>query len=139
MPAPPAGWYGDPTGRFPHRYWDGRVWTEHVSSGGITSVDPVDAEQTTPVPVAGSQLVTPTPGTSVVVTETRTTGSPMGWVMGVLVVLAVIVVAYALWSGDGDGDDGAPVTTEPVATTGVAPDTTAVRDTTGIPETTEGG
>jgi hypothetical protein len=24
------GWYQDPQGRFPQRYWDGTRWTEHV-------------------------------------------------------------------------------------------------------------
>ena len=26
----PAGWYGDPMGRYEHRYWNGSVWTENV-------------------------------------------------------------------------------------------------------------
>ncbi len=39
--APPeAGWYGDPFGRFEHRYWNGRDWTENVSRGGQTFLDP---------------------------------------------------------------------------------------------------
>ena len=29
-------------GRFEHRYWNGSEWTEHVSSQGVTSVDPVN-------------------------------------------------------------------------------------------------
>jgi len=36
----PEGWYADPSGRHAFRYWmDGR-WTEHVSDGGTTTVDP---------------------------------------------------------------------------------------------------
>ena len=31
-PTPSAGWYPDPQGGGGVRYWDGRVWTEHVSS-----------------------------------------------------------------------------------------------------------
>lgn len=27
---PPAGWYPDPAGRAPFRYWDGTRWTEHT-------------------------------------------------------------------------------------------------------------
>jgi uncharacterized protein YxjI len=41
-PAPtpsPAGWYADPSGRHEHRYFDGRQWTEHVSSHGRQSTD----------------------------------------------------------------------------------------------------
>lgn len=39
---PDPGWYADPTRRFEHRYWDGEVWTEHVSRNGQASTDPVD-------------------------------------------------------------------------------------------------
>jgi hypothetical protein len=36
----PAGWYSDPAQRHQFRYWDGSEWTAHVSTGGVTSVDP---------------------------------------------------------------------------------------------------
>lgn len=39
--APAADWYPDPTGRHESRYWDGAVWTEHVSDSGRTSADPM--------------------------------------------------------------------------------------------------
>jgi hypothetical protein len=39
--ANPARWEADPYGRFEKRYWDGTRWTEHVSTKGSTSVDPV--------------------------------------------------------------------------------------------------
>ena len=29
-PLPSAGWYPDPAGRLPHRWWDGTGWTDHV-------------------------------------------------------------------------------------------------------------
>lgn len=35
----PAGWNPDPHGRHELRYWDGSLWTEHVSDGGVQSVD----------------------------------------------------------------------------------------------------
>ena len=38
---PPPGWHVDPTGRFDHRYWDGTVWTGHVSIAGETYTDPL--------------------------------------------------------------------------------------------------
>ena len=38
--SPPA-WHPDPTGRFDLRYWDGRLWTEHVTRGGQQATDPV--------------------------------------------------------------------------------------------------
>ena len=33
------GWYPDPYRRFEFRYWDGRLWTQHVSRSGVASVD----------------------------------------------------------------------------------------------------
>jgi hypothetical protein len=33
-------WYSDPCGRYELRYWDGAAWTEHVSTGGVRSLDP---------------------------------------------------------------------------------------------------
>ena len=38
-----ADWYPDPYGRSELRYWDGAEWTDHVSSNGRQSSDPVDA------------------------------------------------------------------------------------------------
>jgi hypothetical protein len=35
------GWYADPTKRHALRYWDGRVWSEHVADNGELAVDPV--------------------------------------------------------------------------------------------------
>jgi hypothetical protein len=40
-PASPPAWHPDPTGRFDQRWWDGRLWTEHVERGGERSEDPV--------------------------------------------------------------------------------------------------
>jgi len=39
IPTAPAGWYPDPTGRYEHRYWDGRSWTCHVTSDGAPTTD----------------------------------------------------------------------------------------------------
>ncbi len=38
--SPPA-WHPDPTGRFDLRYWDGALWTEHVTHGDQQATDPV--------------------------------------------------------------------------------------------------
>ena len=38
------GWYPDPLVRFEHRYWDGQIWTEWVSTKGQLAID------TEPVP-----------------------------------------------------------------------------------------
>ncbi len=41
MSETPANWYPDPNERAELRYWDGTAWTEHVSTGGVQSTDPV--------------------------------------------------------------------------------------------------
>lgn len=38
-PLAPAGWLADPAGRHELRYWDGAVWTAHVSDAGAQSED----------------------------------------------------------------------------------------------------
>jgi hypothetical protein len=43
QPLPVPGWYLDPTRRFELRYWDGRIWTQHVGRGGHTFLDPLHA------------------------------------------------------------------------------------------------
>jgi hypothetical protein len=35
----PAGWRPDPTGRHELRYWDGALWTMHVSDRGVPDFD----------------------------------------------------------------------------------------------------
>lgn len=40
-PAAPAAWLADPTGRYDLRYWDGLLWTEHVTRDGDQATDPV--------------------------------------------------------------------------------------------------
>ncbi|WP_147917636.1 DUF2510 domain-containing protein [Ruania zhangjianzhongii] len=38
---PSPGWYADPARRHQFRYWDGRLWTEHVAGPQGTGVDPL--------------------------------------------------------------------------------------------------
>jgi hypothetical protein len=54
VPSGPAPqWAGDPSGRHQQRYWDGARWTEHVSDGGVTSVDPPPSTRRVPGPGHG--------------------------------------------------------------------------------------
>ncbi len=43
------GWYPDPFGRKPYRFWDGEIWTEHVFSGtysrDVVAVDNLAADR----------------------------------------------------------------------------------------------
>ena len=41
MSSPTAAWHPDPMGRHQLRYWDGQAWTEHVSTNGVQTVDPL--------------------------------------------------------------------------------------------------
>jgi hypothetical protein len=43
---PRPGWFKDPGARFDYRYWDGKGWTEHVSTAGVTSISPLPTETT---------------------------------------------------------------------------------------------
>ena len=40
-PAADQGWWPDPTGRFDHRYFDGRHWTKFVGRQGNQFEDPI--------------------------------------------------------------------------------------------------
>ena len=48
-----ANWYPDPMGRHEYRYYDGTNWTEHVTSHGRQSIDPL--ERTGPCPGTASR------------------------------------------------------------------------------------
>jgi hypothetical protein len=39
-PSNPAAWAVDPFGRFELRWWDGKQWTDQVSTGGLVAIDP---------------------------------------------------------------------------------------------------
>ena len=41
MTETPAAWHPDPMARHQLRYWDGKVWTDHVSDNGVQGTDPV--------------------------------------------------------------------------------------------------
>lgn len=61
----PAGWYPDPTNPNAQRYWDGSVWTDHVSINSDQSIVPL--EQTPPSKIIEADGISEQParGTSV--------------------------------------------------------------------------
>lgn len=60
-----GAWQRDPFGRHELRWWDGRVWTHHVSSQGLQGIDP---------PGPGSQVSTAMPGNAKVQQQVRSLG-----------------------------------------------------------------
>lgn len=60
---PPPGWYPDPSGQAPFRYWDGTRWTEHTNQGAPAPVQPVQyAPQPGTPPVPGAPGMPGMPG-----------------------------------------------------------------------------
>jgi uncharacterized protein YxjI len=53
----PANWYADPSGRAELRYWDGRAWTDHVSTGGQQSTDPVSGVKASRLDILDKGLI----------------------------------------------------------------------------------
>ena len=50
-----AGWYPDPSGRHPRRYWDGSDWSAYVSDGSTTTTDPTPPLTAPPLVVVPPQ------------------------------------------------------------------------------------
>ena len=54
VPVPTSGqWADDPYGRYQFRYWNGKRWTDHVATNGITGLDPIEPDATATLPSAG--------------------------------------------------------------------------------------
>jgi hypothetical protein len=56
-----AGWLPDPMEAHQVRYWDGARWTEHVSDGGTTAVDPLPSDAPPPPPPVAAPPPPPPP------------------------------------------------------------------------------
>ena len=160
MNAPTPGWHPDPTGRHEYRYWEGGAWTDDVSDGGATSVDPIDGA---PAPTAAAdptQQYAPQYGTQQPGPQSGAfpcgpayggypsssgqfpPGQPVksGPSTGLLVGLAALAVAliagiaFLVTNSGGDDDDTATDETSSTNDSGDADDTS---DST-APEDTEG-
>jgi hypothetical protein len=131
----PAGWQPDPTGRHQYRYWDGSAFTDNVSDGGATSVDPMTpAGSASNVPPTQSMPTSPptapvtmpapvaTPGPAGPTFAPPGGGPPAGGpppssgggsskaplIIGAIVVVALLVAGFLLFKGDdGGGGKGA--------------------------------
>lgn len=102
-----AGWYADPAGRHPHRYWDGARWTEHVAGPAGQGVDPLppapridqhsaDAQPGDSAPATPSQQAHATPPAQQQVTSQAVHADPAE-LQGVLGELGI----HPVPSGDG--------------------------------------
>lgn len=131
MTQQPAGWYADPTRRHTYRYWDGSTWSNQVSDGGTSGLDPteMDATSATTPPAPGTQAPGARTTTPTVEVTQRSGGTGIGTIVGILIgVVIVILIVVALMNDS--GDDGTTSTTDSPATT-VAPATTLAPATTG--------
>lgn len=97
-------WYPDPTGAHELRYWDGGVWTVHVSDAGVVAVDSPFSAPPTPTlaqaaPTPQATPVAPAPQPSPVAPSSEQPAPkgilrrPLLWILVVVAVVIVSVVA----------------------------------------------
>lgn len=101
----PSGWYRDPTGQGDARYWNGVSWTESVNRGGVVLNVGIDPSQAQVPPAPGTQVSVPPPPSTVQQQSSGPSRSLLGVIFGVGVVFLIVILAYAVISGDSDGDD----------------------------------
>lgn len=93
---PAPGWYRDPSGRFEHRYWDGRTWTEHAATAGVTYRDPPRPGPPVaagPFPAAGATAPAGAP-------PDATLGQRFGSFLLELTLLVVTLgIGWLVWAG----------------------------------------
>jgi hypothetical protein len=92
-----AGWYADPTGRYDHRYYNGRTWTADVSSGGQRFVDQLGLEPTALIANDASDGANNGMGTAAMVlgiVAISTSWMPFIVVLGVIAALLALVFGW---------------------------------------------
>jgi hypothetical protein len=110
-----AEWRIDPLGHFDYRWWDGRGWTDRVSSRGVRSIDPYTPAAAHPVireeapadPAVvwdASLLAAPPENTTLwpaPAAQARGHDTPLpygrGWIGGLLALAGAIVMAVGVW------------------------------------------
>ena len=115
---PLPGWYQDPSGVWEGRYWDGLIWTNTVSRGGVTIDAPIEAERAALPPVPGSEMRTPVPVAATPSATVNTPNrSPLGAIFGVIAAVLAVVLIVVLVTNDSDSPtDDTPPATNPAET-----------------------
>ena len=94
-PGPPAGpaaaWYPDPTGRYEHRFYNGRAWTADVSRAGVRGIDPLGVEPAAAEPPRDGRA---TAALVLGVVAATTAWMPFLFVVGV--VCAVLAICFGV-------------------------------------------
>lgn len=112
-PGPAPGWYRDPFGQADGRYWNGSMWTDAVSRGGVTLKVAPDPTQATIPPVPGSELRAPQAiGADPAPAPPKSSALPV--VLAVVLVLAALAIGFLILRS---GDDDSPSTTTPTTAT----------------------
>jgi hypothetical protein len=88
---PPAAWYPDPTGRYEHRFYNGRTWTADVSRAGVRGFDPLGVE---PAPAEPHHDRRATAALVLGVVAATTAWMPFLFVVGV--VCAVLAICFGV-------------------------------------------
>ena len=109
----PPGWYQDPTGQGNARYWNGASWTQSVNRDGATVNVAIDPSQAQMPPVPGTQVSVPPPPAR---HASGSSHSLLGIIFGVIFVLFLVLLTYAIVSNNDSSDDVPPATDGPPAT-----------------------
>jgi len=105
-----AGWHPDPVGGHELRYWDGAIWTDHVSDDGVETTGPLDQSPS----LSGQEAHTAT-NTNVGGTGKRPFYLNKAWWLAGVAVVAVLVIVAATRGGS----DHAATATVPGGATAV--------------------
>jgi hypothetical protein len=97
--SPAANWYPDPCGRHEFRYWDGAVWTQHVSDSGQTSADPVDASSPSEATGQPSQALDVAGAEPILMTLPKTTDVTWGGFANMYLTTRRLIVEPVLGTG----------------------------------------
>ncbi|MGB2757136.1 MAG: DUF2510 domain-containing protein [Acidimicrobiia bacterium] len=83
----PPAWHPDPLGRYALRWWDGNQWTQNVSTGGDSLVDPIPVSQAAPQASVPSYFAAAQPKYESGPTRANRTGATLALCAGIAAVV----------------------------------------------------